>query len=248
LKHSTKEATNSVQSAVDNENVQVNQIFNCVNYIDRITLKPGEITNVIVAFLPELKDREKDNLDYVEVNGSLFFVCFKLTAPNEGEVNDIGPLGPVQHQSTTSVIHQTDDLTGKKSEIDFTTPDFQSSSKFRSRVCKSVFDTDVVLTGLNFGDCIIGEKYIKEFTILNKSEIDLFWSLIPDISNSKNWIKFLNIDDESFDCNSLPSYSTKRIKVVFLPTEIGEFTYDFEIENLNDSQNISLVWFSIDID
>ncbi len=75
---------------------QFNQLFNFVNYVDQIELDPWQSQKIIIAFLPENKvpDREigsasleepvyhqdaraESSFDYFEVNGLLFFLCFK---------------------------------------------------------------------------------------------------------------------------------------------------------------------------
>jgi hypothetical protein len=69
---------------------QFNQLFNFVNYVDQIELEPFSIKKVIIAFLPdENKDAkdfvqsgdqfllEEETFDYNEINGVVFFVCYK---------------------------------------------------------------------------------------------------------------------------------------------------------------------------
>ena len=110
-------------------------------------------------------------------------------------------------------------------------------------MCKSVLTTDISSTGLIFDDCIAGGgTYFKDFTVNNRSEIELFWILnTVDLSNQKdqkNVLKFTDYDTgETLDFSPISAYSPKRIRVSFKPTEIGEFNYDLQIENQNDSRN-----------
>ena len=103
--------------------------------------------------------------------------------------------------------------------------------------------TDISSTGLIFDDCIAGGgTYFKDFTVYNRSEIELFWILnTVDLSNQKdqkNVLKFTDYDTgEPLDFSPIPAYSPKRIRVSFKPTEIGEFNYDLQVENQNDSGN-----------
>ncbi|ORY49611.1 hypothetical protein BCR33DRAFT_713934 [Rhizoclosmatium globosum] len=119
-------------------------------------------------------------------------------------------------------------------------PDYQVTLKFRSRVCRSVLWTDIGETGISFDGCVVGSTYFKDFSIWNKSEIDLYWVLNTiDLSNRQNnsWLTFSDYDTaEPLDfTRPIPSYSQRRIRVTFKPTEPGEFNYDLQLENCNDS-------------
>ena len=61
-----------------------------------------------------------------------------------------------------------------------------------------------------------------------------------DLSNegNRNWLKFSDYDTgEQLGFTPIPAYSPKRIRVTFKPKDIGEFNYDLQIENQNDSSN-----------
>ncbi|KAL5032177.1 hypothetical protein BDV3_000767 [Batrachochytrium dendrobatidis] len=121
-------------------------------------------------------------------------------------------------------------------------PDFQLTIKLRSRVCRSLLWTDISSTGLIFDNCIVGGSYFKDFTVWNRSEIDLFWCLnTVDLSNrnGKNWLRFTDYNTgDPVENASVPAYSHQRIRVTFKPHETGEFNYDLQIENQNDSENM----------
>jgi hypothetical protein len=108
-------------------------------------------------------------------------------------------------------------------------------------VCKSVLATDINPAGLIFDDCVVGGTYFKDFTIYNRSEIELFWILnTMDLSNQgdKSCLKFSDYETgESLSFDPIPPYSPKRIRITFKPLEVGEFNYDLQIENQNDSSN-----------
>lgn len=86
----------------NNQHHEFNQLFNFVNYIDQVEIDAGQTSRIIIAFLPE--DRENmtssavdvdggdgflqtsasendlvsdETFDYFEVNGVIFFLCFK---------------------------------------------------------------------------------------------------------------------------------------------------------------------------
>ncbi|KAI9206366.1 uncharacterized protein BJ171DRAFT_29085 [Polychytrium aggregatum] len=121
-------------------------------------------------------------------------------------------------------------------------PDYQLTIKLRSRVCRSVLWTDIGETGIIFEDCVIDGTYFKDFTIWNRSEIDLFWILNTEDFSSRgdsSWLVFSDHDTgDPLDDKPIPAFSHRRIRVTFRPREVGEFNYDLQIENLNDSDNV----------
>ncbi|RHZ71084.1 hypothetical protein Glove_262g53 [Diversispora epigaea] len=120
--------------------------------------------------------------------------------------------------------------------------DQQITIKFLSTVCRSMLWTDVGETGINFDDCVIGGTYFKDFTIWNRSEIELYWLLnTVDLSYSERegWLKFTDYNTgELLDNKPIPSYSHRRIRITFRSKEIGEFNYDLQLENANDPENV----------
>ncbi|CAG8447057.1 5601_t:CDS:2 [Ambispora gerdemannii] len=303
---------------------QFNQLFNHVNHIDEVEIRPGQTQKVILAFLPDARDKARralnidhnissqlsespntsfssaindgDNVettedanenanlflttaegdethDFFEVNGLLFFFAYsldkeleisaddgqdsRLTTANEEEVLMSTPTTENSFQvgsSSTSVTSSTIDQVSPsainkplKSEADASSgsifkADYQVTIKFRSTVCRSVLWTDVGETGINFYDCVTGGTYFKDFTIWNRSEIELYWLInTVDLSNSKceDSLKFTDYDTgELLDAKPIPSYTHRRIRVTFRPKEIGEFNYDLQLENANDPSNV----------
>jgi hypothetical protein len=78
-------------------------------------------------------------------------------------------------------------------------------------------------------------------TCWSRSEIDLQWLInAVDLSNRQNnsWLEFSDYDTgEPLIATPLPSFSQRRIRVTFRPKDVGEFNYDLQLENLNDSGN-----------
>ncbi|KAI8596919.1 hypothetical protein EDD21DRAFT_311538, partial [Dissophora ornata] len=234
---------------------QFNQLFNLVNLIDEIAVPAGRTEYVILGFLPDPRgakrrgkwdsnttgmdlmntnsgngstDQQTDNFDSFEVNGLVFFFAYK-----------------------TAASHETS--TGNSSLAPTTTPhkaDYQHTVKFRSTVCRSVLYSDIGETGINFEDCIANQEFVKDFTIWNRSEIPLYWQLnVVDVGNAsrEGWLRFVDYEG-SFGGNDIeevgdrskpiPSYSHRRIRVIFRPVENGDFLFDLLLENLNDASNV----------
>jgi hypothetical protein len=81
---------------------QFNQLFNFVNYVDQIELDPFSAKKVIIAFLPDEKQSdhgleqrsehfqmEGETFDYAEINGAIFFVCFKDVKKMDQRANTV---------------------------------------------------------------------------------------------------------------------------------------------------------------
>ncbi|KAF0517022.1 peroxisomal membrane protein mpv17 [Gigaspora margarita] len=200
---------------------------------------------------------ENETFDFFEVNGLLFFFAYIIDKPNDNDVNthslapsimevDIGKDSEyIQFSSSDNKLSKYDIENVPYRDIETISgtsrADHQVTVKFRSTVCRSVLWTDVGETGINFDDCVIGGVYFKDFTIWNRSEIELYWLLnTVDLSSKReDWLKFLDYDTgELLDTKPIPSYSHRRIRITFRPTEIGEFNYDLQLENANDPTNV----------
>ncbi|KAJ3031347.1 hypothetical protein HK097_005468, partial [Rhizophlyctis rosea] len=215
------------------------------------------------AFMPLSADEEC--YDFVECNGQLFFFAYKVggkagavdTISGDVERRENGgyqsgavktPAAP-SAESNEAASGPNQDAEGQSASADSAgtvlsaSPDYQATVKFRSRVCRSVLYTDIGETGIIFDDCIVNETYYKDFTVWNRSEIDLYWVLnTVDLSNRQDssWLKFTDQDTgEVLDDHSSPilAYSHRRVRITFRPREVGEVNYDLQLENANDSGN-----------
>ncbi|OUM65110.1 hypothetical protein PIROE2DRAFT_7914 [Piromyces sp. E2] len=213
------------------------------------------------TFLNSYND-EDANYNFFEINGLLFFIAYRLDTilqkqhldlpititdkTDDSNVDDT----PINNENITENVNSNTNLENVNSsnneEINSVTSnipsDQQITLKFRSKVCKSVLWIDIGETGISFDDCVLGGTYFKDFTLWNRSEIDLYWIMnITDTLGSShvNWLTFYNYDTgEELDCKPLSAFAHLRIRVQFRPQEIGEFSYDFQIENANDMSNV----------
>ncbi|KAI8917062.1 hypothetical protein DFJ77DRAFT_331406 [Powellomyces hirtus] len=211
---------------------------------------------------------EDETHDFFEVNGLLFFFAYKSGNSPENiltsnlESSEMGEQNAPLHESPCNVTEPDEEKsvaaahpgwkarsgtsTSKDSE-DVTSPTIQSAPdhqitvKFRSRVCRSVLWTDIGDTGISFDDCVVGGTYFKDFTVWNRSEIELYWILnMVDLSKRQDnsWLKLSDYDTGlPLDGKPIAAYSPRRIRLTFRPREMGEFSYDLQLENANDSSN-----------
>jgi hypothetical protein len=122
-------------------------------------------------------------------------------------------------------------------------PEHQLALKFRARVCKSLFWADVIENGIDLEDCIVNHVYFKDFTIWNQSEIDLHWILntLDVADGSLLMLSDAETGDPIETHQFIPGFGYRRIRISFRPKDIGEFNYDLQLENLNDSSNTGTV-------
>ncbi|KAI8647528.1 hypothetical protein BD408DRAFT_438991 [Parasitella parasitica] len=231
--------TNTVSWSREAGKYPFNQLFNYINHIDQISLAAGQTRSFILAFLPETSSRLAD--DARENNEDDFDISVADDTETFSMFNVTGSLFFFGYYSNSADRNQVDDGAAVK-DVLYTSSlaDYQVSVKFRASVCQSALWTDVAETGLNFDDCVLGETYYKDFTIQNRSEIDLYWLLnTMDISNS-DWLQFVDADTGAALVLDEPilSYSSKQVRMLFMPKEVGEYNYDLQVENENDARNV----------
>ncbi|KAG0164422.1 hypothetical protein DFQ28_010304 [Apophysomyces sp. BC1034] len=240
-----KISTNTVawSQAELSDDYHFNQLFNYVNHIDQLDLEPYQARTFILAFLPDRNYIGAETRDE-ETEGNAGDANFDMHDTESNLYNNVNITGSLfffgyagrREESKVKLDSQQDGL------VTSTLADYQLSVKFRASVCQSVLWTDVTETGLNFDDCMLGEVYHKDFTIQNKSEIDLYWLLnTVDLSNlnREDWLQFTDPEtNEVLDNRPIPGYSHRRIRLTFMPKEVGEFNYDLQVENANDARNV----------
>ncbi|KAI9487044.1 MAG: hypothetical protein EXX96DRAFT_646766 [Benjaminiella poitrasii] len=233
--------TNTVSWSREAKEYPFNQLFNYINHIDQLELGPGQVCTFILAFLPE-KPRIDDNQQQQNRNDD-FDISVVDDAETFGMFNVTGSLfffGYYNNQNTVNNNNQEESSASKDVLSTSSLADYQVSVKFRASVCQSALWTEVAETGLNFDDCVLGETYYRDFSIQNRSEIDLYWFMNTIDLLKSDWIQF--VDAETGDVLSqedpIPCYSDKQIRMLFMPKEVGEFNYDLQVENANDARNV----------
>ncbi|ORX81620.1 hypothetical protein K493DRAFT_389168, partial [Basidiobolus meristosporus CBS 931.73] len=212
---------------------QFNEVFNYVDYVSELTLSPEQSQEVVLVFLPEEKALRRNSLvfplsseddqtfDFNEVQGHLFFIGHHTYFDSEFG-NRSTSSKPISHQA-----------------------EYIQSIRLRARICKSVLWCDVGETGINFDDCVAGETYFKDFSIANRSEIPLSWSLsVLGLSNTQLNESLVLTDYDSgepIEEKPLPAYSYYRIRVTFKPQEAGDYNYVLQLENENNSSNVMAI-------
>ncbi|TPX32047.1 nucleoside-diphosphate kinase [Synchytrium microbalum] len=192
----------------------------------------------------------EESFDFFEVNGMLFFFGYTQKAPDASHAITewIPPMvvdleTPVLPSPAMSRVIMSSNNSKPTSPVDdgalnvISPPDYQCTVKFKSRVCRSVLWTDV--SEIVFEDSVVGGTYFKDFTLWNRSEIDLYWNLnMVEVPNAKS-VQLLDCDTgELLDTKPISSFSHRRIRVAFRPLQPGDFGLELQLENLNDAANL----------
>lgn len=224
-------------------NYHFNELFNYVNHIDELELEPQQTRRLILAFLPDTQTDGRFHGDISDESLQDSSLTMRDPADDTGEKRKFHVTGALFFFG-----YYMDELAAMASQMESDLPGspvlatYELSIIFRASVCQSVLWTDVLETGLNFDDCMLGETYQKEFNIQNKSDIELHWLLNTiDLSNlnREDWLQFTDAETgETLDYQPVPGNSSRRILLTFIPKEVGEFNYDLQLENVNDARNM----------
>lgn len=212
---------------------QCNELFNYVNYIDSVDLEKAETKSIVLAFLPEPKQVNSNNAEAMspstadasyemsEYNGTLSFLVTRIDRDGvERDTRRGGDAADLPRPTTYTI-------------------------KFRSKVCRSVLASSVAETGIAFDDCVAGVAYHKDFTVWNRSEIDLYFTVaITGLADTahENWFTITDYDSgERIDMKAVPAFSYRRIRMTLLASEPADIGAELIIENINDLNNVETV-------
>ncbi|KAJ3214313.1 hypothetical protein HDU67_001804 [Dinochytrium kinnereticum] len=231
---------------------QFNQLFNYVNHIDELALKPGQTQKIVVAFLPDGRERgrrffgnskneleefkldasgDDDELfDFFEINGLLFFFAYKQYKRVDEDPND--------HKADDSECAATENVSDVSPE-GTSTDLVKDVLKVSSRDSLAARD----IQPSSPPDYQVKDPFIITLTYESfLSEIELYWHItVIDLSHFENatCIKLLDYENgEALTMQPLPAFSIRRIRLEFRPKDIGEFNFEIQIENSNDASNI----------
>lgn len=82
----------------------------------------------------------------------------------------------------------------------------------------------------------------------NKSEIELHWSLgmsaeFGGEAEQLNWFRFVDCDsgETLSQFKPIQAFSYRRIRIALKPKDTGDFCFNLQFENLNDSDNTEVI-------
>ncbi|KEI41322.1 uncharacterized protein L969DRAFT_92552 [Mixia osmundae IAM 14324] len=133
----------------------------------------------------------------------------------------------------------------------------QMSIPVHASVCRSAFHIagapveDNGMISFELGNCVAGETYVRDFELVNMSDIELYWSLEdPDGAmtgkNQDAWVVIVDAErghwlgskgNDWVKPYPAAPMSTRRLKLVFRPGVPQELDVTFQFANLQDSEN-----------
>ncbi|KAI9597125.1 hypothetical protein BDF19DRAFT_464050 [Syncephalis fuscata] len=167
---------------------------------------------------------QEESFFYHDVQGSIYFLVYPL------EQNGIT-------RSVDAVSTQMD------RRISVAPPAFVKSVHVSARVCRSFLWSDISGTVLSLPDGIPGETHVKDFTVWNRSEIDLYYRLdatqIGATSRrATDELSFIDADTgDPVGQRPIPGFGHRRLRATFCPNNVGTFAFDIRLENENDAYN-----------
>ncbi|KAJ3358833.1 hypothetical protein GGF32_009929 [Allomyces javanicus] len=195
--------------------------------------------------------------DFVSVSGMIMFYGFRESTlrPPPAATNDettvTSPVSasPVDASSSadpaepaTAPVRSASATPGTTGTLPLSQrADFHTAVKFKARVCESVLWSDVAQNGLLFEDCVLGGTFLRDFTVWNRSEVDLYWVMnTADVPSCLSFCDY-NTGEPIDPSKPIPAYSYCRVRVTYKPPQTGDFSYELQLENANDANNVEVV-------
>ncbi|KAI8056209.1 hypothetical protein BDF22DRAFT_741502 [Syncephalis plumigaleata] len=168
---------------------------------------------------------QDESFFYHDVQGSIYFLVYPL------EQNGIAR--PAIDTTTAPMDRR----------ISVAPPAFVKSTHVTARVCRSFLWSDISGTVISLPDCMPGETHVKDFTVWNRSEIDLYFRLeatqlgaIP--RGVADELTFIDADTgDPIGQRPIPGFGHRRLRATFCPSSVGNYTFDIRLENENDAYN-----------
>lgn len=200
-------ATNTAGAATYFPTLESNALFDSVGFIREVVLQPGEIRQIVVSFRPDSAhsfQQQQPTQPYVDSNNTSSNNTGNQTTTNRDDTMSDAPLSSLSTSNRSSAIGAQDskqpynmvtidgflnlDASLIAPSEDPLLPTLlavqQLSIKLSASVCRSYFtvsnakESDPCEVFIDWGSaCVLGEAYVKEFEITNRSEIELFWRL-----------------------------------------------------------------------
>ncbi|RKP27703.1 hypothetical protein SYNPS1DRAFT_26661 [Syncephalis pseudoplumigaleata] len=167
---------------------------------------------------------EDEAFFYHDVQGSIYFLVYPLE----------------QHGLPRSTETASVPLDRR---ISVAPPAFVKSTHVTARVCRSFLWSDISGTVISLPECMPGETHVKDFTVWNRSEIDLYYRLeVAQVGALPRGIAdeltFTDADTgDPVGQRPIPGFGHRRLRATFCPSTVGSFTFDIRLENENDAYN-----------
>lgn len=268
-------ATNTDQAASHLSSLESNALFDAVGFVREVTLGPGETKDIIVSFRPEASHSRSTPLHPSMATGSRGDAISEIGLSSISVAED-SSLASTPGVDSTSTVYEVATVEGflnfdasvvPHADEDAATttllPIQQLSIPLHATVCRSHFAISLAKQDQNevfidWGNqCVVGEVYVRDFEILNRSGIELFWRLddpegvasgrsvgspflVADIEKG-HWLG--GIGSEWSKPSSIPPYGSRKHRFIFRPEQAKDLDAEIGFENIGDPDNIIQVHF-----
>jgi hypothetical protein len=211
-----------------------------------ITLKPLQSKQVVTVMSPYFFDRTSPDFLNTYARTSFSKVILKVTLQYsiliEYVNNDIKNIDDIEDIN----INKDNEITSDKKDINIINEcKGETDITISAMICTSILYADE--TDIEFDSCIVGNTYMRDIQIWNRSECPLLYRLSPLLGMVKDLpsISFQEFETGrqlNFDRTIVvPAFASKRIRLVFKAEELGASHFVFRLENINNPTNTSIL-------
>ena len=108
----------------------------------------------------------------------------------------------------------------------------------------AVFCTPILYadeTDIDFEHCCIGETYVRDIQLWNRSEVPLFYRIVPLSEEDLSMLVFSDFDSGRILAYSAPqkiaSFASRRIRIMFRSSRLGDAHAVFHVDNVLNPAN-----------
>lgn len=247
--------SSSITPTFDNGTRNMNQLLNNIGLISKLHLRPKETTKLILGFLPKMaepmnaistkvqptstpkstRSEHSDAVKPIRIMSSSTPVSQILDTQHAHRNTFFAVKGMTYLQAT--IVNNTKPQSCDLSDIEnATSTDQIIQIPIRANLCRSGLETDC--KDLDFGLCVPGQKYVKDITVWNRSEIPLYFT-VSSQQHTAGDVEFMAYESGNaiLGTQMVSGYSHMVISVNFIPAEFGDIEFPIFVENNADQTN-----------
>lgn len=253
-----------------------------MGFVREVTISPGETQSVVVAFRPDSAHSRPSSAPFLDPSTT---AAARADSYSEHGLSSVSILegsslssfvgsGPAPKASEQYALATVDGylnfdacllpLPGDTTPQATLVPIQQLSIKLSATVCRSHLAVSIAKQSdpsevfVDWGNqCVVGEVYIRDFEIFNRSGIELFWRLddpegVASGRGSGSPFLVTDIDkghylgsagSEWTKPASIPPYGSRKLRFIFRPAEAREVDAEIAFENIGDPDNTIQIHF-----
>ncbi|KAL2649598.1 hypothetical protein R1flu_017726 [Riccia fluitans] len=228
------------------------ELFNTVNLVNEVILQPRQVQQVILTFRPSeaSSDASEQNGDFKDDQREIQLSAYTDIQENMSAEPSSKIVYPRASQSfkVTGRLFLSATVLGNSSRVQISAGSDRSLDsrqdiiiQFQATVCRSILKADV--QDIVFDDCIPGGVFVKDFSVWNLSEVSCAFNL--HVKNGQAEQPGLDLRDYEtglpLSSGEIQSCAHRRIRVMYKPREVGDFSYSLQLENSYDVRSSTCI-------